>query len=203
MQQRRGGLLWGVPSTSAPGRHQSVQVWKQDFPGMSRAKLMGTVVRYWVVKSSWQNADCSIPSFVYIHVCMCINVLIYITILYIHMYLESRTHRDREATVWKRVFLWLYFCFIKYFKPVKHYSPFQMWWPVAGAELRMSLDGTAAGTQMPRGISGSRRCSVLLAKTLILLELFHLNYFFEERFSHLEDVRVRMFTGYVASRAGE
>ena len=87
----------------------------------------------------------------YIHVCMCINVLIYITILYIHMYLESRTHRDWEATVWKHVFLWLYFCFIKYFKPVKHYCPFQMWWPVAGAELRVSPGWCSCGCPNAQG----------------------------------------------------
>lgn len=103
-----------------------MQVWQQDFPGMSQAKRLGNTIVYGNVKSSRYKAGWSYPHFIDTYVvCVYANVIIYIAILYIPIFKIKYTW-GREATIWKNGFLWLYFCFIKYFKPVKHDGP--VWW---------------------------------------------------------------------------
>lgn len=76
------------------------------------------------------------------------DVIIYIAILYIPIFKIKYTW-GREATIWKNGFLWLYFCFTKYFKPVKHMA--QCGGPVIGTELKMPCPGgTVMGALVTR-----------------------------------------------------
>lgn len=90
-----------MPPASALKSCQRVQVWQQDFPGMSEVKLMSTVALFCLLNSSGVMQVGTFHN-LYVHASICVYLMCLCVLWYtihIRIHLESsKGIWDREAT---------------------------------------------------------------------------------------------------------